>query len=114
MRTPATDPAPAENAVPVATAATEDMAGKQETRRRQRDGRKLSERKAETVLSVIALQIETQAFDPSDPRARITAPATPETSVETPPPEAAVKARRKPATRSPRPRKTETIVDGES
>ena len=109
--TPATDPIPAENPVPVATAATEDTVGKQETRGRRRDGRKLRERNADTVLSVIAPQIETQAFDPP---ARITAPLTPETSVESPPPEAAVKTRRKPAARGPRPRKTEKTADGES
>ena len=73
-------------------------------------GRKLREGKAETVLAVIAPQIETQT---SELPSRIAAPAAPETSVETPPPEAAVKARRKPAARSPRPRKTETIADGE-
>ena len=105
--TPATDPVPA---VRVDTAATEDTVEKQETRRRRHDGRKLREGKAETVLAVIAPQIETQT---SELPSRIAAPAAPETSVETPPPEAAVKARRKPAARSPRPRKTETIADGE-
>ena len=109
--TPATDPVPAENTVPVATPTIEETIGKHETRRRRRDGRKLRERKAETVLSVIAPQIETQA---ADFPARNTAPVTPETSVETLPPEAAVKPRRKPAARSPRPRKTEKTADGES
>jgi len=94
----------------------EETIGKHETRRRRRDGRKLRERKAETVLSAIAPQMDTQAFNPPT---ETTAPVMPETSVETPPaeaaaPEAAPKGRRKPAARSPRRPKTQTTPDGES
>jgi len=107
---------PEDTAAPAGMETIEETIGKHETRRRRRDGRKLRERKAETVLSAIAPQMDTQAFNPPT---ETTAPVMPETSVETPPAEAAVpaaapKGRRKPAARSPRRPKTETIPDVES
>jgi uncharacterized LabA/DUF88 family protein len=127
------DPAPEETPVQVAPATIEDTIAKQETRRRRRDGRKLRDSKAEAA-SRPPLQIaQTTApaaeanHAPMETTAETpTVEAAPEvpfrTPSPTPPPEtvaaavlkpAATKGR-KPATRSRRSRKPETITDDAS
>jgi uncharacterized LabA/DUF88 family protein len=124
------DPAPEETPVQVAPATIEDTIAKQETRRRRRDGRKLRDRKTEAAshqpLQIAQIATPAPGADPAPVETTVETPtveAAPEvpfrTPSPTPPPEtvaaavlkpAATKGR-KPASRSRRPRKPETITD---
>jgi uncharacterized LabA/DUF88 family protein len=122
------DAAPEEKTVPVTVAAAEDAAGKQETRRRRRDGRKLKDRTAEAASSQVPqiAQSATPAADAASAPEEKTVQATPEvpsptsspiapsTPSPTPPIETAATTKRKSPARTRRPRKTDTIADDAS
>lgn len=127
------DPAPAETPVQVAPPTIEDTIAKHETRRRRRDGRNLKGRKAEAASQqpLQSAQIRAPALDADSAPMETTvetstveaAPEVPfPTPSPTPQPESVAAAvlkpaatkGRKPATRSRRPRKPETITDDAS
>ena len=119
------DPAPEKTTVQVAPATIEDTIGKHETRRRRRDGRKLRDRKAEAAsqqpLQIAQIATPAAGADPAPMETTFQAapevkssPTSSPVSSQTPPPEPATTTGRKPATRSRRPRKPETITDDAS
>jgi uncharacterized LabA/DUF88 family protein len=119
------DPTPEETTVRVAPATIEDTIAKHETRRRRRDGRKLRDRKAEAAsqqpLQIAQIATPAAGADPAPMETTFQAapevkssPTSSPVSSQTPPPEPATTTGRKPATRSRRPRKPETITDDAS